>query len=134
MCRAHIRERLARRKRHERTGSTDRGKASVDVMEPGAAKGRDIAKGEGVEHEITAFIEKRHTQRVRDEGDRAGEEAWMKSESRRDDRRRAENRAAWYDWHMDQAERHGRNLAALVAQHEAAAERLMQATDERRTA
>jgi len=35
---------------------------------------------------------------------------------------------------MDQAERHRRNLAALVAQHEAAAERLMQATDERRTA
>jgi hypothetical protein len=35
---------------------------------------------------------------------------------------------------MDQAERHRRNLGALVAQHEAAAERLVEENDVRRTA
>ena len=30
-----------------------------------------------------------------------------------------------YGWHMDQAERHRRNLAVLVAHHEAEAEKLM---------
>ncbi len=107
----------------------------MDVMgEPGVGIGRDIAAGEAVEHELDAFISRRDKQRREEEEDRAEEEAWVESERRHDVHKRAENRAAWYGWHMDQAERHRRNLGALVAQHEAAAERLMQATDERRTA
>ena len=94
----------------------------------------DIARSEAVEAELDRLVERRHDLRVADEGDRPDEEAWAKAERRHDARRRAELRAAWYGWHIDQAERHRRNLAALVAQHEAAAERLMQATDERRTA
>ena len=101
---------------------------------PGRAVGRDIASGEAVEHEIDNFILRRHDRRVSDEGERPETEAWIESERRHDAHRRAENRAAWYGWHMDQAERHRRNLTALVAQHEAAAERLMQTLDERRTA
>jgi hypothetical protein len=95
--------------------------------------GRDIARGELVEAELDRLVEKRHDLRVAEEGDRVAEEIWMDSERRYDARKRAENRAAWYGWHMDQAERHRRNLAALVDQHEAAAERLLE-TDERRTA
>ncbi len=96
--------------------------------------GGDVAPGEIVENELDRLIRKRHDRRVAQEGERSERVAWTESERRYDARRRAENRAAWYGWHMDQAERHRRNLAALVAQHEAAAERLMQATDERRTA
>ena len=104
------------------------------MMEPGVGIGREIAAGEAVEKELDSFISRRDAERRKSEGDRAEEEKWMKSERRHDQYRRAENRAAWYGWHMDQAERHRRNLGALVAQHEAAAERLMQATDERKTA
>jgi hypothetical protein len=94
--------------------------------------GCDIAHGEIVENELDRLIRKRHDRRVAEEGERPERVAWTESERRYDARRRAENRAAWYGWHMDQAERHRRNLAALVAQHEAAAERLMQATDQRK--
>ena len=100
----------------------------------GRAVGREIATGDRAEAQIDAFISRRDAQRRKSEGDTAEEEAWVKSERRRDAHRRAENRAAWYGWHMDQAERHRRNLGALVAQHEAAAERLIEETDERRTA
>ncbi len=42
---------------------------------------------------------------------------------------RGVNREAWVNFHRDQAERHRRNLAALVAHHEREAERL-QTTEE----
>jgi hypothetical protein len=96
-----------------------------EVREPG----RDIARGEAVEAELDRLVERRYDLRVAEEGERPEHEAWTESERRYDVHRRAENRAA-----MDQAERHRRNLGALVAQHEAAAERLMQPTDERGTA
>ncbi len=37
---------------------------------------------------------------------------------------RAENRAAWVNYHLDQAGRHRRNLEDLITRHEAEAERL----------
>jgi hypothetical protein len=81
----------------------------------------DIARGEAVESELTAFVAKRDAQRRRTEGDRAEEEAWMKSSRRHDARRRSENRAAWLAFHEGQAARLRRNLGALVAHHEAEA-------------
>ena len=39
----------------------------MDVMEQGMTIGRDISKGEAVEHELNGFIGKRHEARVRDE-------------------------------------------------------------------
>jgi hypothetical protein len=114
-----------------RSGRRFEGRLFVAVT---SESGGDIAHGEIVENELDRLIRKRHDRRVAEEGERPERVAWTESERRYDARRRAENRAAWYGWHMDQAERHRRNLAALVAQHEAAAERLMQATDERRTA
>ena len=93
-----------------------------------------ITRGEHVEKELDLLITRRDEERRAEEGDRRAEEMWAESQRRHDAHRGAENRAAWYGCHMDQAERHRRNLGALVAQHEAAAERLMEETDERRTA
>ncbi len=65
----------------------------MDVMrEPGLSIGRDISRGEQVEHEISAFIEKRDAARVREEGDRPAEAAWMESERAHNARLREENR------------------------------------------
>lgn len=86
-------------------------------MEVMREPGRDIARGELVEAELDRLVEKRHDRRVAEERDGPETEAWAKSERRHDAHRRAELRAAWYGWHMDQAERHRRNLAALVQRH-----------------
>jgi hypothetical protein len=40
-------------------------------------------------------------------------------------RRRRENRARWYGFHADQAERHRRNLEELIRFHEQKAQQLM---------
>jgi hypothetical protein len=47
----------------------------------------------------------------------------MESERKYEEKRRKENRAAWYGWRLDQAERHRRILKDLIAHHEAQAER-----------
>ena len=77
-----------------------------------------IAKGEAVEVELVPFIRTRHDRRLAEEGEQLAEEAWMESERRYDEQRRQENRAAWYGWHLDQAERHRRTLEGLIAHHE----------------
>jgi hypothetical protein len=77
-----------------------------------------------VEKELTTFIEKRDRQRRQTEGERRIEEAWMESERRYNEKREQENRAAWYGWHLDQAERHRRTLEDLIKHHETQAARL----------
>jgi len=52
------------------------------------------------------------------------EELWKASVRAHNARIRAENRAAWYGWHLDQAERHRRTLEDLITHHETQAERL----------
>jgi hypothetical protein len=84
----------------------------------------DTARAESVEAELDRFIRTRHDRRVADEGERPAEEAWMESERRYEERRRRENRAAWYGWHLDQAERHRRTLEDLIRHHETQAARL----------
>lgn len=91
------------------------------VRNPGAAIGREIARGEGAEAQIDAFISRRDIQRRKTEGDRETEEMWRASERRQEARRRAENLAGWYGWHLARADLYGR----LSAEHEAAAEELM---------
>jgi hypothetical protein len=105
----------------------------VDVMEPGAAIGRDIAKGESVEAEIDAFISRRDAHRRKSEGDRGEEEAFMVSERAYFARLEAERRAARRTYHEGQAARLGHTLGALVAYHEAEAEKYGD-HDQRRTA
>jgi hypothetical protein len=84
----------------------------------------DTARAEAVEAELDRFIRTRHDGRVADEGERPAEEAWVESERRYDEQRRQVNRAAWYGWHLDQAERHRRTLETLIEHHEARAEEL----------
>jgi hypothetical protein len=97
----------------------------VDVAaQPGRAIGRDIGRGEAVEHELDAFISKRHEQRLKSEGERQEEEAWRQSVRVYNRRRQEEYRAAWASFHEDQAERHRRTLQDLIAHHAAEAERL----------
>lgn len=100
----------------------------------------DITRSEAVEHELTRLIEKRADQRRKDGELTASQEAatqrealWAGSVRRYNARLRAENRAAWYAYHADQAERLRRTLEPLIAFHEAEAEKLMQ-PDERITA
>jgi hypothetical protein len=83
----------------------------------------DVARGEMVEAELDRLVEKRHDRRVADEGERPAEEIWMESERRYDERRRADNRAAWVAYHRGQAERLGCLLASLIAHHEAQVEK-----------
>jgi hypothetical protein len=49
---------------------------------------------------------------------------WAESCHKHEQRKRERNRAAWLDYHRASAERARRNLEALVARHEAAAEML----------
>ncbi len=93
------------------------GKLGVDLMQ---GTGREIAKGEAVEHELDAFISKRHDRRVKDEGERQVEEMWKARSRLEAARRRRELDAEWCGWHESRAVLYRR----LSAEHEAAAERL----------
>ena len=82
----------------------------------------DVAHGEIVEAELAAFIEKRAAL----EDPEAKEELWVRSVERYTARRREEMRAAWCEYHQDQAERHRRTLEGLIARHEEQAKRLLE--------
>jgi hypothetical protein len=90
--------------------------------------GRDIAKGEQVEYELTAMIERRHDKRVVEEGERPAEEMWVESERRHDALRREANRTARVEYHRGQAVRLRAVLEALIAEHEEQAEKYRQPT------
>jgi hypothetical protein len=81
----------------------------------------DVAHAEAVEKELNNFIERR-SRKDPDADER--EELWKESVRRYNARRDEEMRAAWYGWHLDQAERHRRTLEGLIAHHETQAERL----------
>ena len=69
----------------------------MELAEPGRFISRDIARGEAVEHEIDAFISKRHNKRVKTEGERAIEDAWREAERREEARRQEEaEKTAWH--------------------------------------
>ena len=95
-------------------------------LEPGRMIGRDISRGEAVEHEIDAFISKRHERRVIEEGGRPAQEAWMESERAHNRRRREENTAAWCEYLMDSAARTERVAAEIAAEKRARAQKLME--------
>ena len=80
----------------------------------------DIARGELVERELNAMIERRSRQKDRDEES----ELWRESMERCDARRREQHRQAWASYHEGQAERHRRILQELIAHHEAQAAKL----------
>lgn len=97
---------------------------------PGAGIDRDIAAGERTEAELSAFISRRHQQRLKSEPQRELEAAWVATEKLQEAAKRRENRAGWYAWHTHRAELYGR----LSQEHAATAQELMQDTDERMSA
>jgi hypothetical protein len=93
-------------------------------MQPGRAIGRDISKGEAVEHEIDAFISRRDGQRRQAEGERAEKEAWQASVRTYEAGRSEEMRSAWREYHQGQAARLRGIVGALIAFHEGEAAKL----------
>jgi len=84
----------------------------------------DIAKGEKVEADLTHLIERRHDQRVVEEGHRPSEEMYEESTRRYQEQMRARARYEWGLHHTAQAERLRRTLEALAAYHEEQAAKL----------
>ena len=91
-------------------------------MESGRCISRDIAKSEAVEHELAAFVSKRHDRRVADEGEGPARSR-VGSERAYFARLEAERRAAWVEYHRSQAEHPRRTMENLIAHHEAQAEK-----------
>lgn len=76
---------------------------------------------------LIQFIEKRHNQRVKEEGrDRPAEEAWEESCRLYAAQKEAELREEWRTFHEAQIERHKANHAALVAYHKRELEKCLQ--------
>ena len=92
--------------------------------EPGRPIGLDIAAGEAVEHELDAFISRRHDQRRKSEPEREAEAARAAAEKRQEALRRVEADRGRLEWHRHLAGVH----RGRMEHHEAAAERL-QATE-----
>ena len=69
------------------------------AREPGWAVGRDVSRGEAVEHELDAFISKRHAQRVKTEGERLEEALWVETSRREEARRREQMDRDRLVWH-----------------------------------
>jgi hypothetical protein len=90
----------------------------------GQVLSRDIASGAQVDGELDAFIERRHKERVKEEGERRLEEEWKESERRHAQTQRQQARLEWHLHHQGQAERLRRTLEALIAHHEAEAQKL----------
>jgi hypothetical protein len=90
----------------------------------GQVLSRDIAPGAQVDGELDAFIERRHKERVKAEGERRLEAEWKASERKHNAARDAELRTAWSEYHKEQAERHKAVLASLIEHHEAEASKL----------
>jgi hypothetical protein len=90
----------------------------------GQVLSRDIASGAQVDGEIDAFIERRHQQRVKEEGERAQEAAWAESARKHAQAQRQQARLEWHLHHTEQAERRRTTLESLIAHHEAEAEKL----------
>src|SRR5215210_5338182 len=84
----------------------------------------DIAKGEKVEADLTHLIERRHDQRVVEEGHRPSEEMYEESTRRYQEQMRARARYEWGLHHTAQAERLRRTLEGLIAHHETQAAKL----------
>jgi hypothetical protein len=88
----------------------------VDVEQLlGQVLSRDIAQGAQVDGELDAFIERRHRERVKEEGERREEEAWKESARKHAEKQR---RQARYEWRLRST------LESLIAHHEAEAQKL----------
>ena len=81
----------------------------------------DIARGEMVEKELDGMIERRSRQKDSDEES----ELWRESVRAYAACREEEMRAAWCEYHQEQAARLKAVLEGLISRHEAGAERYL---------
>jgi hypothetical protein len=91
----------------------------------------DVERGEAIEKELEAFIEKRARKEPNLD---AREELWKASVRRYNAAREAERRAAWATYHVGQASRLRRVMTNLVEFHEAKARQLSSENEERESA
>jgi DNA repair photolyase len=97
----------------------------VDVEQLlGQVLSRDITQGAQVDGAIDEFIEKRHRQRVKEEGERQAEEMWKESTRKHAEKQRQQARLEWHLHHQGQAERLRRTLESLIEHHEEQASKL----------
>jgi hypothetical protein len=73
------------------------------------------------EADLERFIERRHDERVKREGERAEEELWQVSVRVHAERDRQEARGAWCEYHRHMQRLHER----LATEHEEQAEKLL---------
>ena len=88
----------------------------------------DMAQGERAGADLDAFIERRSRQKDPDEE----HELWQGSVRAYNGRIREENRAAWWEYHRDQAERLRAVFEPLIARHEDEAAKLMDVANQQR--
>jgi hypothetical protein len=77
----------------------------------------DVARADVVDAELERFIGRRASQDTRPDLDEE-EESWKASVRKHNARVHEENRAAWCEYHRQQAERHRGFLEVLVSYHE----------------
>jgi hypothetical protein len=92
----------------------------------------EVAHREMVEAELNRLVEKRSRKGEVDPDER--EELWKASLRAHNARRKEQMRAAWAAFHKGQAQCLRRTLEALIRDHEQKASKLMEESDERRTA
>ncbi len=83
----------------------------------------DVARADTVDVELNRLISRRASTDHRTSADEL-EPSYAESVRRFNARVRAENRAAWSEYHRDQAGRLRRNLEDLITHHETQAARL----------
>ncbi len=83
----------------------------------------DVARADTVDRDLERLLVTRASQDTTPDPTTL-EPGYLESVRRFNARVRAENRAAWLEYHLDQARRHRCVLEALVARHEREAERL----------
>lgn len=94
----------------------------ANVSAPGAVPDGDVAHGESADKAVDALVAFRSRQNGG--GERPEEPSWAESVRRYHASRDAANRAAWADYHQQQAARLRRTLEDLAARHEARARKL----------
>ena len=86
----------------------------------------DISRREGGQHELHRLIERRHDQCTAAERHKPSEEFWQESVERYNRERERQLRTEGAAYHQGQAARHRVVLKALIATHEAQAEKYEQ--------
>jgi hypothetical protein len=83
----------------------------------------DVERGEAIEKELEAFIEKRSRKAPNLD---AREALWKESVRRYNAAREAERRALWADYHRSHAARLRRTVEPLIEHHETQAKKLLE--------